>query len=142
MCIRDRFTLIRPAGIPALVPSRQIVLRVEPTAEAPQNPRRSTQSEDVLHVEQSAFARSEETRRAQATDCVGHATGGPVGDFDSLSGSCKKRRVIADDVAAANRRKADGGRAALAGYAFPAIDRTFGEVPAQRLCDYLSLIHI
>ena len=75
----------------------------------------------------------EEARGAQRAQREGGAAAGLVGDFDALAGAGEQHGVVADDIAAAHRGKADGGRLALAGHAFAAIHRAFRQIPAQRV---------
>ena len=49
-------------------------------------------------------------------------------DLDALAGAREDHRVLADDVAAAQRREADRSRLALAGDAVPRVDRAVGEI--------------
>ena len=61
-----------------------------------------------------------------------------MGDFDALAGTREQHGVVAHDIAAAHGGEADGGRIALAGHAFTAIDGALLEIAAQRIGDDLA----
>ena len=79
-----------------------------------------------------------EARRAQAAVRIRLAAAGAVRDLDAFSGAGEQDRVVADDVAAADRRKADRPRPALAGVTFARVDREFRQRPPERAGDDLA----
>ncbi len=73
-------------------------------------------------------------RRSSDEVCGAQCAGGEilarrglVREFDALARAGEDHRVVADDIAAAQRREPDGSRLALAGHAFARIDRAVGE---------------
>ena len=77
-------------------------------------------------------ARPARKRAARRLPCgIGGAAARLVGDLDALAGAGEEHGVVADDVAAAHGREADGRRVALAGVAFARIDRAVGERRAR-----------
>ena len=82
--------------------------------------------------------RLQKTRCAQRAQRESGAAAGFVGDFDALSGAGEQHGMVADDVSAAYRGEADGGRIALAGDAFAAIHGALRKVASQGFCDHLA----
>src|SRR5271169_2277642 len=97
-----------------------------------------TQAEHVLHIEQAVRLAREKAHCAQRALRIRQTAPRLVRDFDALADAGKQHRMVADDVAAANRGKADGGRIAFARYAFAGIHRAIVELAAERLGDYLA----
>src|SRR5581483_11847463 len=72
----------------------------------------------------------DETRRAQRPGREVAARRRAMRELDALARAGEDDRVLADDVAAAQRREADRARRPLAGDAFARVDRVIGEAHA------------
>src|SRR5579863_1022761 len=86
----------------------------------------------LLHVVEAVAALLQEARGAQRAVGVGGAAGRAMRNLDALASAGEQNRVVADHVAAANRRKPDARRLAFAGNALAVVDRVLGEIASQR----------
>src|SRR5262249_23189588 len=96
----------------------------------------SAQPEHVLHVEHAARARRalgrDEAGRPQRAMREVHARASLVRELDPLARSGEDHGVIADDIAAAQRREANRYRLALAGHTFAREDGARLEIASKR----------
>src|SRR2546425_3050981 len=96
-----------------------------------------SQPEHVLHVEQAlrpfGSLRRDEARRAQRALSEVRARTGPVRQLQALAGAGKDHAMVADNIAAARRGKADRARLAFAGDAVAAEYAVVLQVASQRL---------
>src|SRR5215467_4384434 len=103
---------------------------------------RSAQTENVLHIVEADYALRaldcDETHGAQRSLREGQARGSTVGELDALSESGKDYGMVADDIAAAQRSKADSRGLALAGDSPPGVYGVALQIAMQRCCDGLA----
>ena len=98
---------------------------------------RQRRPSDVPHVERVPHRRAGAARAptiARRAQCAGGevlARRRLVRELDALAGAGEDHRVLADDVAAAQRREADRARPALAGDALARVDGAVGERAAR-----------
>src|SRR5450755_2144119 len=89
-------------------------------------PRCSALAEHVLHVEHARLplraSSGDEARGTQRALSEIHARRRAMREFDALAVAREYDRVIADDIAPAQRREADRARLAFAGDAMPRVD--------------------
>jgi hypothetical protein len=96
-------------------------------------PNHSRKPQNILHVIQTAVLVGQPDRSPDRAVGESHAAGGFMGDFHALAVVGKHHGVLADDVPGTYRREADGLAVALAGIAFPAVNRAVFQVTAQRI---------
>src|SRR6185295_6665227 len=92
-------------------------------------------AEDVEHVVEPGRLAAQPLRGAQRADRVSHPALRAHRDFDPLAETREKHRVLADDVAAANRVEGDLLGGTLAGLAFAPMAGDLAKLAAECLCD-------
>src|SRR3954451_19935312 len=100
--------------------------------------RPSRQAEHVAHVEQPRRFGTEKASGAQCAHGEGGTTARLVSDLQALASPGEQSGMVADDVTAAHRRKADGGVLALPGDAFATVHCDLAKIAAERLGNDLT----
>src|SRR5204863_4535392 len=83
------------------------------------------QSQHIEHVVESRLLAADPERGLERAAREDHAVGRLVGEFEALISACENHAVVASDIPAAQRSKADAARVARAGMA---ITSAFGVV--------------